>query len=65
MSFNMGLTSPCAHPKSFIVSFMQKVIPWEFLLWLNGLRTRVLEDADLTPGLVQWVKHLVLLQDVK
>ena len=34
----------------------------EFLLWLNGLRTRhsVREDVSLIPGHVQWVKDPAL-----
>ena len=36
----------------------------EFPLWLSGLRTwqSLYEDMGSTPGLVQWVKDLVLLQ---
>ena len=34
----------------------------EFPLWLSGLKTRycLCEDADLIPGLTQWVKDLSL-----
>ena len=38
----------------------------EFPLLLSGLKTQrsVHEDADLIPGLTQWIKNLVLLQTV-
>ena len=36
----------------------------EFLLYLNGLRTRCLcEDVGLIPSLVHWIKDVALLQD--
>ena len=38
----------------------------EFPLWLSGLKTQysVCVDADLIPGLAQWVKDPVLPQAV-
>ena len=40
------------------------MVPVKFLLWFSGLRARhsVYEDVGLIPGLVQWVKDLVLPQ---
>ena len=37
----------------------------ELLLWLNGFRTQhnVHDDVGSIPGLIQWVKDLVLPQD--
>ena len=36
----------------------------EFLLWLSKVRTQhsIFDDADLIPGLAQWVKALALLR---
>ena len=54
---------PCSKLLQDSVTYKSK---WEFPLWLSGLRTQhsVCEDADLIPGLAQWVKDQVLLQAV-